>query len=110
MLHAMGLEPVVISALIVCGGALGMTVLVLVLAYRQGGKLSTKRLDKLPHELRTDTLILLLIGAAGGGLYALLGDMTPRLAHALWLSAGIVGGGAFLIGALIWGLRRRLSR
>jgi hypothetical protein len=107
MQHPVGMDPVVISALIVSGWAIGMTILVLLLAYRQGGKLSSKRLKKATHALRNDTLILLLIGAGAGGLYALMGDMTPRLAHAMWLSAGIVGGGALVLGAVISWLRRR---
>lgn len=67
-------------------------------------------MDTVPPGFRIDTLIMALVGVAAVVLYAVLGDLTPTLVHALlWLSDEIFGGSVLLISATIWIMRWRGS-
>lgn len=40
-------------------------------------------------------------------LYAIIGGLTPKLVHAIWLTAAILVGGVLLAEGMIWFLKRR---
>ena len=44
--------------------------------------MSVVRMDKVARDFHVDTLILALIGVLAVTRYAVLGDLTPKLAHA----------------------------
>lgn len=99
--------PLEIAAAIIVLGALAMTVMVVVLALRQGGRISTARIDTLARKLRTDALLLIGLIAAGAAIYAIRGHWSPVIVHALWLSVGMVSGFALLISLAVWVARSR---
>ena len=59
--------------------------------------MSVVRMDEVARDFHVDTLILALIGVLVVTRYAVLGDLTPTLAYALWLAGGILIGGVLLI-------------